>query len=1646
MNTCDGRFTPIASRTAQAPAVLDRGKVYTFGDIDERSELIARWLAGHGAAPERVVAILVGRGADLPACALGVWKAGAAYLALDDETPRARLRSILTGIQPVAVLTQRRLRHRLPSAVVPTLAVDEPLPRPPLLQGISLARHWPDHLAYVIHTSGSTGTPKRVGVTHRSLVSILDDWRRVYRLGTEVTSILQAASFGFDVGTADLVRGLLTGSCLVACPRETLLSPPDLYALMTESRVAFAELTPSLLRPLVSYLRSTGQRLEFLRCLVTGGERWMRSDYDQTRQVGNRSLRIFNTYGLTETAVDNSYYELDEAVSHGIVPVGREFAGSKIYVLDSGLRPADEGELYIGGPQLARGYLGDPAGTAGRFVPVPDGEAGERLYRTGDLGRRLPAGELLVLGRADGQLRVRGTRVDPLEIEATLVSHPAVTQAAVTERERGGRAELFAYVVPAPRGRRASVSALRRFAASHLPAAMVPAVIIAVDKIPVNQNGKADLSQLPAELPPEEPGGQPMPAGRPGPAGQPQPTEAALQRIWSQALARPVSRTDQDFFELGGTSLLAAQVTMQIRAEFGLYLPPGAIYEHPTVAGLAPIVARASTAELIPADPGRAEGPLLPGQNRLWVLHQLSDQLVAYNIPAVVRMTGSLDVHALRETLNMLVARHPALRTEFTPVDGVPLQRVAECGEVAVTELVMPGDAAARAFTKEFARRPFDLRQPPLLRGALLHLPGQEHHLVLSMHHLVSDGRTLGILLTELGELYSAQVTGVEPDLPVPAVSFIGVAAWQEAKLRRGDFAAQLASWVSRLGTVKDERILPAPAAESRGLGRCRAMLGLDLASAVADLAREFRATLFVTLLAAFAGLLQRWSGQLDLVIGVPLGDRSIPGTERLAGFFVNTVALRLQLPAEPTFHDLIMLTREAVVHAVANQDVPFDVVLKELGRSGAAALFQTWFNFLGGPDPAPLMTGLDTETLDAPVVGAIFDLNIYITELPDDLRIDLVYDAARCDESHMPTLLDQYLALLRQLADDPERPVSDCPLMKLAAPSALPARGHHPSLPALVARQVRERPHATAVRSPAGDLSYRRLGAWAAAISGQLSARGIGDTDLVAVYVPRSAALVAALLGILDVGAAFCILDPAYPAGWLARQLAVASPAMLLHAHAAGALPGEIGQAVPLAPELVSQPGDDDGVVLAGTPARGAGYVVFTSGSTGAPKAVRGGQPPVAHFIEHYAASFGLAPGDRFAMLSGLSHDPLLRDVFAPLATGATICVPPPGLIHSPSELREWLAAEEVTVAHLTPPMIRLLDGGRGPALTSLRLAMSGGDMLFSGDVAMLRELAPDATVVNAYGTTETPQVMSWEVIRPGEPTGPPGARVCVGRPIEGVRLSVVTTRRREAAVGELGRVIVRTRYLADGLGEEYDTGDLGRALPDGRIELVGRADNQVKIDGFRADLSALDGQVRQLPYVRDCLTALRSFADGRLRPVTYLVPADGCSPSVERLRADLWAVLPPYLLPAGVVLLDRLPLTPNGKLDRAALPRWAPAQAGEDGPRPGSAREKAIADIWCRALGRYHIGADVSFFDAGGSSMLMIWVQQRLEQELSLRIPALALFEHPTVRALAAHLDGQEPARPPGPATPPRPAQSYPDSERRRVVRQQLLRKELS
>ena len=1641
------RFEVEAQRHPHRPAVTFQDEDLCYAALNRRANQLAHRLRALGVGPEQVAGIHLERSVDMVVAVLAVLKAGGAYLPLDPAHPTGRLADLVADAHPQVLVTASALRGRLarPGATVVALDAEraslagEPDDDP----DVAVA---PDNLACLIYTSGSTGRPKGVGLSHRNLVSAFRAWEERYPLRVKGATHLQMAGFSFDVCTGDLVRALLSGGRLVLCPREALLDPPQLDAILHRHTITTVEMTPTVLRLLLDHLEIGRRTLGVDGCILVGGETLTREEYRRARRMGGPNARVLNTYGVTEATVDATWFEATgaELADGASVPIGRPFEGVRVLVLDRHLRPVPvggSGELYLAGPFLARGYHRRPGATAQRFVPAP---GGERLYRTGDLVRQLPDGELEFLGRLDDQVKVRGVRVHLAEVEAVLARHPAVRQVVVAAREHhAGQLELVAYVVRAAQAA-AGPPELREHAAALLPPTMVPGSVVALDAFPLTPNGKVDRRALLARI-----GPAPARAMRPPRTA----TEATLAAIWEHVLGCGRVGVDEDFFELGGHSLYAAQVVARARAALGVGVPIGALFDHTTVAKLARVVERLQTGDptAIPRRPGGSPSavPLSPAQRRLWLLQELWPASAVYNIPIVLRLSGPMDLDALRSALDRLGERHDALRTALVRQDGVPVQRVLPSVRVTLDEVDLrsrtdPEATADRVAVRE-ARRPFDLAVAPLLRATLLRLRDQEHRLVLTLHHAVFDGWSARILLRELGEAYVAARDGRPLRLPPLAVGYADVAAWHDAQVRGGAADAQLAYWRRRFETppppldaLRDHGRTRAGPPGGRG-GRHTRTIGPDLTRAVRELGRQRDATLFITILAAFATLLHRLSGEVDVVVGAPLAGRSHAETEDVIGFFVNTVALRVDLDGEPSFEEVLRRTRGVAVEAYANQDVPFDRIVEEVAparQAGRTPLFQVWLNLLGAPEEPPAIPQLDTEVLVAPVQGALFDLNLYVTEVGDGLRLDLVYDGDLFTGARAAVLLDQFVLLLDQAVRDPGAPIGWYTLVTGDARAVLPdhnqplppARG--PSLLPRLWAQARRHARSAAVHDDGGALTYGELARRSRLIAAGLRAAGVVPGDTVAIWAHRDAALVASVLGTLEAGAAFLLLDPAHPPQRLARQLAAVRPRALVHLERAGPLPREVAEACP--GPLVAPPGlSADGPPGAGGgPAAARGdalaYVAFTSGSTGPlPKGILGEHGPVAHFLDWYADRFALSPDDRFSVLSGLAHDPLLRDVLAPLWVGACACVPAAALLASPRDLLAWLREQRVTVAHLTPQLGRLLataHSDTGQTLPALRLACFGGDVLLAADVAAFRALAPSAAVVNLYGTTETPQAMSCQVVATaGDALGVP-----LGHGIDGVQLVVTTASGRQAGIGEPGEIIVRTAHLARGYLDaqatdasfladpfpgvrRYATGDRGRYLPDGSVEFLGRADREVKVRGYRVDPGEVDAACRVHPDVRDAVTVARTDPRGGTSLLTYALPQAGASLPAGALHRHLAERLPHYMLPSFVIEVDEVPLTPNGKVDVDALPAPSSSPAA---PRAAAERrdelEGRIVAVWERLLGVASVRPDDNFFDLGGNSVLMAKLQSALQHALGRDISMLALFQYPSVRSLATYLRG--------------------------------------
>ncbi|HEV2844442.1 MAG TPA: amino acid adenylation domain-containing protein, partial [Thermoanaerobaculia bacterium] len=1127
------------------------------------------------------------------------------------------------------------------------------------------------------------------------------------------------------------------------------------------------------------------------------------------------------------------------------------------------------------------------------------------------------------------------------------------------------------------------------------------------------------------------------------------PEEEILAGIWRDLLGTGDVGVHDDFFELGGHSLLATQLASRLRTAFGVELPIRQLFETPTIAALAGAVQEARRADAPPVVPVPRDSapPLSFAQERMWFLEQLEPGRATYIIPSSLRLLGALRVDLLEGALNAVVRRHETLRTSFRLVDGRPCQEIRPELALALPIVDLQGvsdrEGEAERINAAEVRRPFDLARGPLLRVTLLRLAAEDHLCLLQVHHSIADAWSLGRLMDELGRLYAAFSRSEPSPLPALPVQYADFAVWQRGPAGERLFAEQAAYWRERLAAPLPVLDLPTdrprPAVRTFLGAVVPGRLSRGLTADLKSLSRRSGATLFMTLLTGLSTLLSRLSGQQDVLVGSPIAGRNRPEIEGLIGCFLNTVVLRADLVDDPSFLDLLARMREATLDAYAHQDLPFERLLEEVRPErdlSRTPLFQVFLNMVNVPASDVRLPGLELRRGPAGSAPSSFDLTFYAAEVDGELSFNLLYNVAIFDAPRAAEMLRQLEAVLAQWAARPEAPVGSLSLVTAEAAALLPdpaaALGDEwrGAVHELFRKRAAMHPGRTAAMGPGEVWTYGELDEASERIAAWLQAGGVAKGDRVAVFAYRGPTLVAAVLGVLKAGAAFVMLDPAYPAQRLLDTLEIARARGLVRLAAAGDCPADL-------PAIVLPVGGPAAVLAtlpAGEPERvelgpdDLAYVAFTSGSTGLPKGILGRHGPLSHFLPWQCARFGLSETDRFSMLSGLAHDPLQRDLFTPLYLGATICVPDPDEI-APARLAGWMAREGVSVAHLTPAMGQVLtEGTEGLCVPSLRYVLLVGDVLTRLDVARLRALAPSVTVVNLYGSTETQRAVGYHVVSERETAeGERGRQILpLGRGMEDVQLLVLTRDGGLAGVGELGEIAVRSPHLAAGyMGDEaltrekftgdlYRTGDLGRYLPDGEVEFVARADNQVKIRGFRIELGEIEAHLGRQPGVSEAVVIARDTPGIGRRLVAYVV---GEVP-VESLREALKSRLPAYMVPSAFVKLEALPLTPNGKVDRKALPELEAERGLEQFVSPRTPTEEILAGIWCGVLGLERVGVHQDFFDLGGHSLIATQVVSRVRDVFGVEIPLRLLFESPTVASLAGRIEG---ARQGGPGLAP-------------------------
>ena len=1638
-------FDRVASRAPDAIAIESEDRAVTYAELRRQVEHVARVLERqYDVDGGDVVAVSVEPSIEAVVAILAVQRCGAAYLPIDPAYPDER-RAFMLADSGAGLLVTGDL-------------VAEALRRPPLHDRLPVLHQ--DTAAYLMYTSGSTGRPKGVVLSHRGLANLAG--RQAECFGIDASSrMLQFASMSFDASVWEIFPTLAAGGTLCVVGRDHALVGAELADVLERRRITVCLLPPSVLATLPD------RELPDLRTLVSGGEACRAEQVDRW-QPGRRFV---NAYGPTECTVVITAADC----APGQPPsLGAVLPGGTAYVLDDDLRPTVPGavgELYVGGAGLAVGYHRRPALTAERFLPDPFAAGpGARMYRTGDLVRVRADGTVDYLGRADTQLKVRGFRIEPGEIEAVLLARDDVSAAVVTLLD----ATLVAHVESGDPGLTPAV--LAEACAAALPAHMVPAAFVVRRELPRLPGGKLDVRGL------ERPRRGDF-ADATGETSLETPTERVVGRVWAELLALDEIGNGDDFFALGGHSLLATSATAMVSEELGRDVPLRTLFEAPVLrqyAARCDAAAARDAADGIAAHERTALAPLSVMQERLWILEELdrgSDAPTAtgrYHLAGALRLTGELDEDALRRAVAALVDRHTTLRTVMADDDGVLSQRVLDHVDVPVTRTVLTGAteeerrAEALAVVAVDAITPMDLAAGPLLRMRLLEIDRDDVVLVLTLHHIVGDGWSMEVLKRDLAHLYALQ-TGQEPaaGLPELEVTYDQFARWQRHRLDTGDLDGSVDYWCKQLADLPTLTLPMARHGSGQNSGhadRVGTVVGERLRADVERLAAESGATVFMVLAAALQVTLGRVAGQQDFAIGAPIAGRSRREVADLIGFFINSVVLRADLTGDPSFAAVLDRVRTATLDAYEHQDVPFETLVGRLAPERdltTTPLFQVYLNMLNIPAHDVTLPGLAVEEFSVPEVGTKFDLSFYVRADESGLGLDLVYATDRFDAESMDELLAQLVRVLEQAVEDSERPIGALLLDTPRARAVLPDPAEpldatwHGSVVEQFERWADREPKRIAITEPGQDLTYGDLSWATAALATVLAQHGVEKGDVVAVYGDRCASLVWAVLAIMRAGAAFAIVDPSYPADRIADCLDVARPVAFLQLESAGTVPLAVENALREHElrcrfELPTKLADVRHLVPQGVAQAGAvpvgpddrAYVAFTSGSTGKPKGISGGHGSLTHFVPWMVERFGLRDTDRYSMISGISHDPLHREVFTPLVTGACICVPLRYDVETPGRLAQWFRTQQISVSHLTPPMARLFDQltVAPGTLPWLERVFFVGDVLTSRDVRAVARMAGSATCVNLYGSTESQRAVGYHVVPAADGTAEEDPRVTypLGRGMKDVQLLVVNAAGAPAGIGEVGEVVIRSPHIAlgyvgddaltearfvrnplggrddsDGSGaadRAYRTGDLGRYAPDGSVVPAGRADNQVKIRGYRVETDEVAHAVRAAAGVRDAIVVPRADAGGETGLVAYVVPKPGAKIAGPDVKAYVRTRLPEYMVPAFVVPIEAIPLTPNRKVDRAALP--APSVVGgaqDDGPRtPVSPTEELVAGVWQDVLGAPKVLPEDNFFNLGGHSLMATQVVSRIRRVFGCEIALRTLFEKQTVRLLAEHIDG--------------------------------------
>ncbi|MGX5439995.1 amino acid adenylation domain-containing protein [Bacillus thuringiensis] len=1604
-------FEEQVERTPDNVAVVFEDKKLTYRELNERSNQLARLLQENGVGPEKIVGIMVERSVEVIVGIMGILKAGGAYLPIDPTYPVDRIKYILQDSQTTILLTQNKLIEKVNFAEASDINIID-------IYNENLSKYETENLiidnsnkdlAYVIYTSGSTGKPKGVMIEHHSLVNLCN-WHNSYNEISETDKSAGYASVSFDAFVWEVFPYIIAGSEIHIINDDLKLDIPKLNKYFNEKEISISFLPTQVCEQFLT-LENTS-----LRRLLTGG--------DKLNYFEDRNYQIVNNYGPTENTVVTTSFIVDKTYQN--IPIGRPIYNTRIFILNesNGLCPLGvAGELCVSGEGLARGYLNKPELTAEKFVPNPF-VPGERMYRTGDLARVLPDGNIEFLGRIDHQVKIRGYRIELGEIETQLLKHEEVKEAVVIAREGNDRQQyLCAYFTSETQKEELMIQEVRKVLAQELPEYMIPAFFVQLDKLPLTTNGKVDRKALP-----EPDGSRIVGVAYEAPKNE---VEEKLVSIWQDILGVKKVGINHHFFEIGGHSLNATMMVSRIHKELMVEIPLRQIFQTPTIKGIGEFID--ATKESVYASIKKVEEkdyyPLSSAQRRLYILNKIEGSGASYNIPFAMKIKGDLDIRQFEKAFHRLIERHEALRTFFVMVDGEPVQKIEREIDFQVTYREV-GTNKIDDIINEFVK-PFDLEKAPLLRVEIVRVKEDEYIIALDMHHIISDGVSMGIFTRELAELYKGK------ELSPLSIQYKDYSAWQRELSTNEEMKKQEDYW---MGVFKEEVSVlnmptdyKRPPIQSTEGDLIHFEMDSDMSAKLKKMAKEHGVTLYMLLLAGYTTLLSKYTGQEDIVVGSPIAGRPHHDLKEVMGNFVNTLAMRNYPKGNVSFQDYLKEVKENALKAYENQDYPFDELVEKLDLKrdmSRSALFDTMLVLQNFDYDEFEMEGLTFTPYQMEAHVSKFDLTLTVVEEDHSIKCVLNYGTKLFKKETMERLARQLIRIFKEITVHPERSIHDIMLLSEEEVQMLLNDGNdtkadYPkdkTLSQLFEEQVNRTPHHMAVVFENQKLTYLELNERANQLARLLREKGAQPGTTVGMLVEESLDMIIGIMAVLKAGAAYLPIDP--------EQLEKRTNIILKDSNASLLIvKGRRKKTLQFDGEVIDVEGGsikerDTSNLLVDYNSSHNAYLIYTSGSTGTPKGVCIQHYNVVNYMTWFTKEAKLQETDKAMLVSSYVFDLGYTSLYSSLLNGCELHLVTKEVYSNANKALQYIKEKGISYLKLTPSLFNVMVNdpsfSANPSCETLRLVVLGGEKINPTDVETFYTHYPNHVVMNHYGPTEATIGSVYQVIDSRNLTAFKECPV-IGRPIQNMKAYVVDKQMKLVPEGVYGELCLSGEGVASGYLNRpdltkkqfvqnpfephqrmYRTGDLVRRLSDGRIELAGRIDSQVKIRGYRIETEEIKSQLVKHEQIQEAFVIDREGEDGRKYLCAYITSQRDLS--FEELRAYLEGEVPEYMIPSYFVQMERIPLTPNGKVDWKVLPE-PDVSKGMDYVGPRNQIEEKLVKVWEDILGVKPIGIAHNFFASGGDSIKALQIISRLSRE-GITLEMKDLFTHPEIKFLSNYV----------------------------------------